>query len=133
MKVSDTDVQNTVLQLFRARGLVAGDEILLARLEHFWGSTTLRRADLLNGIALLASRGLLQVDEHDGETCLSLTDAAERQAPASSDGGQDSWHRHLHAELLPALRQRQTRVIANGGGRRDYEGKPDVQIRWPRD
>ncbi|HSW13607.1 MAG TPA: hypothetical protein VLI06_12255 [Solimonas sp.] len=126
MQISETETQNTLLQLFRERGLEAGDELRLGRLEEFWSATTLRRTDLLEAMVKLLARGYLLIDEQDGETWLALTEAGVEHVI------DPEWTGQLQSELLPALRRRALQAGPDGRGRRRHEQRNEPSVHWPR-
>lgn len=134
MQVSGVDVQNAMLQLFRDRGLTVGDELSLARLEHFWPQTCLRRSDLLDGLVRMAAGGLIILDDHAGEPYLALTDAGAARALTFSESGRLSWGQYLHDVLLPGVRRQAQAAAQNLNGRRSYDLSLETAsaIRWPR-
>lgn len=132
MQISESDIQNTVFEVFATRGLAAGDVMWLTRLEQFWTETRLRRSDLVSGIAQLCSQGLLDIEELDGETSLSLTAAGNQRAADLLSPGVGYWGRYLQKELLPAVRIVAQPQRPDGQGRRDYEGDASSDIPWSR-
>ncbi len=132
MQISESDIQNTVFELFATRGLAEGDAMLLTRLEQFWTETRLRRSDLVSGIAQLCSQGLLNIEELDGETSLSLTAAGNQRAAGVLSAGVGYWGRYLQKEVLPAMRVVAQPERPDGQGRRDYEGDSSSGIPWTR-
>ena len=132
MEISETDIQNTVLELFASRGLEEGDMMWLSRLETFWLETRLRRQDLLNGVAQLCSKGLLDLEELDGQTGLSLTSEGRRRATEVLGAGVGYWSRYLREELLPAVRVVAKPGAPVGPGRREYESSNAPEIPWSR-
>jgi len=128
MKVSATHIQNTLLQLFSDLQLAAGDQVRLQRLEQFWAATTLRRADLLQGIAQLAASDLLEISGDDNDTYLALTETGNM---AVLEVVAADWKRQLNEQLLPALRRQQLAPDDDGRGRRSYEQRAEAQIQWP--
>jgi len=128
MKVSATHLQNTLLQLFNDLQLAAGDPVRLQRLEQFWAATTLRRADLLQGIAQLAAGALLEISGEDHDTWLALTGAGHAAMLEVDAAG---WKRQFNEQLLPALRRRQLAPDEDGRGRRSYEQRAEAHIPWP--
>ena len=133
MQVSGVDIQNAMLQLFRDRGLAAGDELSLARLEHFWAETRLRRSDLLDGLVRLAASGLIILDDHEGESYLALTEAGAQRGLSFSESGRLPWNQYLHDVLLPGVRRQARAVPQSLNGRRSYDLALDngSNIRWP--
>jgi len=121
MHITDADIQNTLLELFARKGLAEGDIMWMSRLEQFWGETRLRRSDLVTGIAVLCSNGLIDMEEQDGETNLSLTPEGAKKALAILDAGTNYCTRYLREELLPAVRVYSEAPRNDGSGRRGYE------------
>jgi hypothetical protein len=123
MSLAVTDLQNTLLHLFHARGLGAGRQVPLLQVEQLWSITTLRRGDLLDAIVRLSATGQLGIDDQAGDTLLSLTPAGESGAHMLSGPEGMPWGQYLHGVLLPQLRQRQTATAPGGRGRRSYESR----------
>lgn len=121
MHITDADIQNTLLELFARKGLVEGDILWMSRLEQFWADTRLRRSDLLTGVATLCSKGLLDMDDQDGEINLSLTCDGAKTATAILDAGTNYCTRYLREQLLPKIRLKDEARPADGSGRRGYE------------
>jgi len=121
MSPAVTDLQNTLLHLFHARGLTAGRQLPLLQVEQLWSITTLRRGDLLDAIVRLSATGHLGIDDQDGDTLLSLTPAGESGARSLSGPQGMPWAQYLHGVLLPRIRQRQLPTAPGGNGRRHYE------------
>lgn len=127
MNVNVSDLQNTLLQLLRDHRLGAGEEISLSDLETLWRGTTLRRADLLDGVVRLTATNLLSIEDRWGETLVSLTAAGVAAGHELSQPGQIPWTQHLHTVLLPAVRTRRVQPYPNGRGRRDYDARTEAQ------
>lgn len=121
MQITEADIQNTLLELFARKGLAHGDQMWLSRLEHFWNDTRLRRGDLVYGIAQLCTAGLLDMEEHGNETCLSLTESGEAKAQALQASGVNYCGRYLREELLPSVRLRADPPRADGVDRRERD------------
>ncbi len=127
MTVTVSDMQNTLLQLFRDRGLSCGEEVTLAGVEQLWAATTLRRGDLLDAVVRNTATGLLAIEDRDGDTLLALTADGETAAAQLSQPGSISWNQYLHTVLLPGVRQRHLPAAPAGRGRRSYENRTDAQ------
>lgn len=130
MHITESDIQNTLLELFARKGLAEGDIMWMSRLEQFWADTRLRRSDLVTGIAMLCSNGLLDMEEQDGETSLFLTRDGEKTATAILDAGTNYCTRYLREQLLPKVRLKAEVQRADGSGRRDYEQQVDDIPTW---
>lgn len=121
VEISDTDIQNTILEIFARRRLRQLDVMWLSRLEVFWDETTLRRADLLVGIAQLCSEELLELSDDRPETELWLTAKGEEKAEQLAQTGEGYWRRYLRDELLPAVRWAAHPPRTDGRGRRAFD------------
>jgi len=131
MNLTVNDLQNTLLHLFHARGLPAGQSVSLGTVEQLWGITTLRRGDLLDAIVRLSATGLLGIDDKAGDTMLSLTLAGEADARRLHGPHGGTWGQYLHSVLLPGLRTQPLPAAANSPshGRRSYEHRTAAQNR----
>lgn len=129
MKVSENQIQNALLQLFHDLRLALGDPVQLQRLDQLWTATTLRRSDLLQGVARLAARGFVDIRGEDDDTCLVLTESGHA---AMLEVDASDWYRHFNEQLLPALRRRQAQADTADRGRRGYELASEPQVQWPK-
>lgn len=121
MKLPPETLQNTILAMFETRNLRHGDMVWLSRFESFWAETSLRRADLLEGLADLCTHGWIDLEDQDEKTWLALTHKGEVRARMIVSRGLNDVERYVREEVLGPLRFHTLSPNENGTGRRWHE------------